>query len=222
MLHTSQLDRDETITAPAGRADWLAQRLRQRLWDGSYRPQQWIRESALRSEFGLSNGPVREALQQLVAEGLLERVPYCGCRVVQLSDREIVELFQLRLGLLEMAAELAARRADPGCLAASPSVLRQVQRDWRRDPSPFPGHLMGWLIAASGNAALAKSWADLASRSRMYVYEATRRAADPNAMTQHAERLVAAIVAADPAGARDAARRLTQHQMRDLGLDLQL
>src|SRR5882757_3265505 len=90
---------------PAGRAEWLAGVLRQRLWNGDYRPHQWIRENALRAEFGLSNGPVREALQSLVAEGLLERVPYCGIRVLALSDREVVELFQLRLALLELAAE---------------------------------------------------------------------------------------------------------------------
>src|SRR5215472_14784231 len=110
---------------PAGRAAWLAQVLRERLWRGGYRPHQWIRESSLRGEFGLSNGPVREALQLLVAEGLLERVPYCGIRVIALDERELVELFQLRLALLEIAAELAALRRDPAMRAAAPQVKEQ-------------------------------------------------------------------------------------------------
>src|ERR1700691_392205 len=95
-------------SAPAGRAEWLAGLLRERLWSGAYRPHQWLREAMLRAEFRLSNGPVREALQMLVGEGLLERVPYCGIRVAALSEAEIVALFQLRLGLLEIAAALAA------------------------------------------------------------------------------------------------------------------
>jgi DNA-binding GntR family transcriptional regulator len=207
---------------PAGRAEWLAGVLRQRLWSGAYRPHQWMRENVLRIEFGLSNGPVREALQLLVAEGLLERVPYCGIRVVALSDREVVELFQLRLALLELAAELAARRADQASLARAPAVLEQVRRNRQADPRPVPGHLMGWVVEASGNAQLARSWERLAGQARLYVYESTRRAINPDAMTQHAEGLVAAIVAGRPVQARKAIRKLTQQQMSDLGLDLRL
>lgn len=207
---------------PVGRAAWLADTLRERLWSGLYRPHQWIREQTLRSEFGLSNGPVREALQLLVAEGLLERVPYCGIRVVALSDRELIELFQLRLALLEVAAELASRRADPATLAEAPAVRAQVRENLTAEPRPAPGHLMGWVVAASGNQALAKSWEKLAGQSRLYIYEAQRRAADPAAMTRDAEALITAIVTGRPGQARKAMRRLTQHQLRDLGLDLQL
>ncbi len=205
---------------PGGRAEWLAGLLRERLWSGAYRPRQWIRENVLRLEFGLSNGPVREALQLLVAEGLLERVPYCGIRVVALSDREVVELFQLRLALLEFAAELAARRSDPQALARAPAVLDQVRLNMNPGARPAPGHLMGWVVEASGNRELARSWERLAGKARLYVYESTRRAADPAAMTPHAESLVAAIVAGRPAQARAAVRELTRHQIKDLGLDL--
>ena len=207
---------------PSGRAEWLAAQLRQRLWAGAYRPHQWMRENTLRAEFGLSNGPVREALQQLVAEGLLERVPYCGIRVIALSDREVVELFQLRLALLEFASELAARRADEAALARAPAVLAQVRANLKGNPPPAPGHLMGWVLEASGNDQLARSWERLAGQARLYVYESTRRAADPGAMTELAEALIAAIVAGRPAQARKAVRALTQHQVRDLGLDLAL
>lgn len=221
---TIQAERSAELVAfpgpPAGRAAWLAGVLRERLWSGFYRPHQWIRENALRAEFGLSNGPVREALQLLVAEGLLERVPYCGIRAVKLSDRELLELFQLRLALLEMAAELAARRADPAALAQAPRVLEQVRKNLKARPRPAPGHLMGWVVEASGNRELAKSWERLAGQSRLYIYESARRAADPDAMTRYAEELVAAIVAARPARARRAVRALTQHQIQDLGLDL--
>ncbi len=207
---------------PAGRAEWLADQLRQRLWAGNYRPHQWMRENSLRLEYGLSNGPVREALQLLVAEGLLERVPYCGVRVVALSGREVIELFQLRLALLELAAELAARRADPAAIAQAPVVLSQVLANEKVIPPPAPGHLMGWVVEASGNEQLARSWERLAGQARLYVYESRRRAADPDAMTEHAKRLVAAIVAGRPAQARKAVRSLTQRQIADLGLDLQL
>lgn len=208
------------IAAPAGRAEWLAGLLRERLWDGAYRPHQWIREAGLRGEFGLSNGPVREALQMLVAEGLLERVPYCGIRVIALTAREIVALFQLRLALLEAAAELAALCGDEAALAAAPRVLAQVRLNATEPRRPAPGHLMGWLIAASGNREMARSWERVAGQSRLYLNEAARRAADPKTVMRCAEALVAAVVAGKPAAARKAVRALTEHQIADLGLTL--
>jgi DNA-binding GntR family transcriptional regulator len=208
------------LSAPGGRAEWLAGVLRDRLWSGAYRPQQWIREAGLREEFGLSNGPVREALQLLVAEGLLERVPYCGIRVVALSEAEIVALFQLRLALLETAAELAALRRDAAALAAVPALLEQVRRDSIAPQLPAPGHLMFWLIEASGNREIALVWQRVAGRSRLYLNEAARRAADPKTLIRPAEKLVAAIVAGKADVARKTIRSITEQQMADLGLTL--
>ncbi len=212
--------RGSAMTAPGSRAEWLAGVLRERLWDGVYRPHQWMREAMLRAEFGLSNGPVREALQMLVAEGLLERVPYCGIRVIALSAQEIVALFQLRLALLEAAAELAALRGDEAALGDAPRVLAQVRQNATEPRRPAPGHLMGWLIAASGNREIARSWERVAGQSRLYLNEAARRAADPKTVMRRAEALVAAIVAGKPAAARKAVRALTEHQIADLGLTL--
>jgi DNA-binding GntR family transcriptional regulator len=207
-------------TAPGGRAEWLAGVLRERLWTGAYRPHEWIREAGLRGEFGLSNGPVREALQLLVAEGLLERVPYCGIRVVALSEAEIVALFQLRLALLETAAELAALRRDETALAAVPALLEQVRRDSIAPQLPAPGHLMFWLIEASGNREIALVWQRVAGRSRLYLNEAARRAADPKALIRPAEMLIGAIVAGKAEVARKTIRSITEQQMGELGLTL--
>ena len=209
-------------TVPLGRAEWLARILRQRLWNGEYPPDAWLRENALRAEFGLSNGPVREALQALVAEGLLERVPYSGIRVVTLSEREIVDLFQLRCGLLELAAELAARRGDRAARAAAPEVLERAHWTWADPSRPFTGHLMEWLVDAAGNPAFRVAWDRVASQSRRYVYEAVRRAPDKSRNVTLVERLVQAVVAGDAGAARAAVRALTRDQMRELGLDLVL
>ena len=208
--------------APRGRAEWLAGILRERLWNGVYPPDAWLRENVLRVEFGLSNGPVREALQSLVAEGLLERVPYSGIRVITLAHHEIVDLFQLRCGILELAAELAAQRADPAALTAAPDVLKRAHWNWADTSRPFTGHLMEWLVDAAGNRALRAAWDRVASQSRRYVYEAVRRAADQSRNVTFVNRLVNGVVAGDADAAREAVRALTDDQMRVLGLDLVL
>ncbi|HEX4195784.1 MAG TPA: GntR family transcriptional regulator [Stellaceae bacterium] len=217
---TTEAEPRSAVTAPGGRAEWLAGVLRERLWTGAYRPHEWIREAGLRGEFGLSNGPVREALQLLVAEGLLERVPYCGIRVVALSEAEIVALFQLRLALLETAAELAALRRDEAALATVPALLEQVRRDASAPQLPAPGHLMFWLIEASGNREIALVWQRVAGRSRLYLNEAARRAADPKTLIRPAEMLIGAIVAGKAEVARKTIRAITEQQMAELGFAL--
>ena len=67
------------------RAEWLASVLRDRIVKGIYKPGDRIRENELQQEFQLSNGPVREAIQKLVGDCILERAPWRGARVVELT-----------------------------------------------------------------------------------------------------------------------------------------
>src|SRR5512135_380617 len=72
---------------------------------GKYSSGDWLRQEDISSQLGVSQTPVREALDRLVATGLAERVPYRGVRVPILADKEIVDAFLLRL-ILEPAAAL--------------------------------------------------------------------------------------------------------------------
>ena len=80
------------------RTGWLAGILRERILGGVYQPGERIREVQLRTEFGFSNGPIREALQAIVADGLAERAPWHGVRVKRLDEQQLIDLFQVRLG----------------------------------------------------------------------------------------------------------------------------
>ena len=109
------------------RALWLAQTVRQRIISGFYAPGARIREGELRAEFGFSNGPIRQALQAVVADGLAERAPWQSVRIKLLSQAQIVELFQVRSALLEYAAELAARNASPDALENAAALKRSIR-----------------------------------------------------------------------------------------------
>src|SRR5262249_4954416 len=137
------------------RPDWLTRVLEERIVKGICKPGDWIRENELQREFELSNGPVREALQRLVAAGILERSPWKGVRVVELSEAEIVELFELRLALLEYAAELAARRAPPEVLAEAKTVRANLRKALARvrkgDLALINAELIEWILRGAGN-----------------------------------------------------------------------
>lgn len=69
-----------------------------------------LRQEALAEEFGVSRTPVREALRQLQATGLVELLPNRGAVVRGPSAREIREAYEVRAELEGLAARLAAER----------------------------------------------------------------------------------------------------------------
>lgn len=201
---------------------WLADLLKERLAAGIYLPGTWIREAALQREFGLSNGPVREALQTLVVDGLLERAPWRGVRVVELTDSEIVEVMELRLALLELAAELAAKRATSISLDEARRLLGEVDAAIAQGSPealmPAGGMLSYWICVASGNTQLADAWTKLTLRSRMYIFRSLKHCDDLRRVRRLWRDLVRAIESRDPTAARSAVRSLVRRTLEDLGL----
>lgn len=74
----------------------VAEAVRRRILDGDFAAGAQLRQDALAEEFGVSRIPVREALMQLEAEGLVKIHPHRGAIVPALSLSEINELFELR------------------------------------------------------------------------------------------------------------------------------
>jgi DNA-binding GntR family transcriptional regulator len=75
---------------------------------GEILPGARISEAELARKFGISRGPLREALMRLEGRRLVERRPNLGAYVVGLSQRGLDELFTMREALEGMACRLAA------------------------------------------------------------------------------------------------------------------
>ncbi len=65
-------------------------------------------EEQLSRRFGVSRGPMREALRRLEGRGLVVRLPHAGVRVVQLDRQDMAELYEVRASLEGLACRLAA------------------------------------------------------------------------------------------------------------------
>jgi DNA-binding GntR family transcriptional regulator len=87
-------------------ASMTVEALRERILRGDYPEGEPLRQDALADELGVSRIPVREALRQLEAEGLVTFSPHRGAVVSSLSLDEIVELFELRA---DIECDLLAR-----------------------------------------------------------------------------------------------------------------
>ncbi|MBS9476535.1 GntR family transcriptional regulator [Ancylobacter radicis] len=92
-------------------------RLREALEDdivaGHLRPGQRLDEASLAERFSVSRTPIREALIQLSASGLVEMRPRRGAFVTLLGPRELVESFELMAEIEASCARLAAQRLGP-------------------------------------------------------------------------------------------------------------
>lgn len=97
--------------------------LRERILSGAYAEDEPLRQGAIAAELGVSRIPVREALRQLEAEGLVAFNPHCGAVLSSLSLAEIEELFDLRaLVESELMAE-AVPRLTAEDLARADAIL---------------------------------------------------------------------------------------------------
>jgi DNA-binding GntR family transcriptional regulator len=132
--------RPEPNRMPAGPAEGLggtiperiARVLAERIVDGAFPPGQRLIEASLAAEFGVSHGPIRDALRALERQGLVTIAPYRGAVVREVSVREVTELYQVRAALVGLRArwiaEDAAHRAFAQALKPRISALRALLR----------------------------------------------------------------------------------------------
>ncbi len=103
----SNLQFIKKIDTKASLADLVYDRIREGIVYGHIEPRERLNQLELAREFDVSERTVREALTQLVSEGLVTREPYKEFRAVGLSAEEIEEIFHMRALLEGWAMELA-------------------------------------------------------------------------------------------------------------------
>lgn len=92
---------------------------------GEFPPDTHLGEETLADRFGVSRGPLREALRQLEGRGLVVRLPHAGVRVVALKRTDLIELYEVRANLEGLACRLAAQRIADFEATALEELLRQ-------------------------------------------------------------------------------------------------
>ena len=107
--------------------DLAADRIRELVLSGTLAPGDRLREAWLSEQLGISRPPLREAIRILVQQGLLERLPRRGVRVVALTSRDVHDIYSLRAVLDRFALELAIPVAEPARLAPLRDALAAMR-----------------------------------------------------------------------------------------------
>ena len=100
----------ETDNAPQGNSAYA--RLMSELREGQLTPGDRLRETEIADRLGVSRTPVREAIRQLEADGIVAHVPRQGASIRTLDYAEVMELYEMRAVLEGTAARLATRAAS--------------------------------------------------------------------------------------------------------------
>jgi len=87
-----------------------------------------LNEQKLAERFGMSRAPVREALQMLCTERILENIPRMGYRVVPISVKETIDAINVRLLLEIESSRLACRNRSNAALARLDELIAQEKR----------------------------------------------------------------------------------------------
>jgi DNA-binding GntR family transcriptional regulator len=189
------------------------ERLERAILEGDLKPGQRLSETELARRFGISRGPLREAIGQLEGRKLVERITNQGARVVWLSPAELIDLLVIRESLEGMACRLATERMDDAALdelgamleahAADASVV--TGRGYFQGAGDKDFH--GRIARASGNPRLtAMLEGELYSLLRLYRHRLSMRPGRPaDALGEHRS-ILAAMRSRDPDAAEAAMR----------------
>lgn len=104
----------------------VAQELRRRILVGHYPQGVKLQQEQIAAELGVSRSPVREALGQLEAEGLVVLTPQKGAQVSPISRAEIAELFELRLLVEPHLITLAIPEMTEADLNRATSIISEM------------------------------------------------------------------------------------------------
>jgi len=148
-------------------------RLLQAILDGRYPPGARIVETRVAKEFGTSQAPVREALRDLEALGVVETAPFRGARVRQPTTEELLEAFEVRSILEAHGAVLAMENMTAGDLDKLTALVDQM-RDAAVEGDPYSEatadtEFHRFIMHRSGNATLERVWRTLEPFLRTYI-----------------------------------------------------
>lgn len=95
--------------------------------DGRYPPGAHLNERDLAIALGMSRTPVRDALRQLAADGYARHRPNSGVTVLQLTEKSVADLAELRAHLAELAGRLVAGVIDAEGLQALDALAEEIR-----------------------------------------------------------------------------------------------
>lgn len=193
--------------------DIVCDELRTQIIAGDYPPGAHLVEDRLAKELGVSRNPVREALRVLQAEGFIDMIPRRGAVVATLSDVEVRDIFDVRMALERLAAQLAARRADKEDVDELRRILAEAEAALSQDDAAALTELNAefheQVLIVSGNGYLRDVMLQLRGRMKWIFSRTAGSPRGQHSLDEHVQ-----LADAIERGDEDAAAELALRHVR--------
>ena len=151
----------------------IASHLRREIISGAIAPGAPITEIGVAARYGVSRGPIREAMTHLAAEGLIVSVPYTGTRAIRLSSGDVREIFTLRIALETLAFREVWERRDArfadDLRARHAALLSTLALGDHVASSEAEIRFHSLVYERCGHALLREAWKNIAGRLQFYL-----------------------------------------------------
>ncbi len=178
-------------------------------------------EEKLASSLGASRTPVREALQRLRQEELLDKLKYGGYEVRRIAAREIEEIFGIRSVLESYAAVLATRHMDKGLISELQGIIQRsraaLEKGQAEELISLNTEFHDKLYRASGSERLYKMIQELRDHFYRFRRVILSKGTMPRVSLRDHERMLRAMAKGKE---REVERIVRQHILRGMGVVL--
>lgn len=191
-------------------SDVIADELRRRIVEGDLAPGTQLGEVALAERLEVSRGPVREALQRLVQEGLAVAERHRGVFVATLDEDDAADVYVARAAVERSAALVLLRRGDAAAVDHLADLVEQMRAVAGRRPgegeTTATGPQTSWrrladldlafheaLVDAAGSRRLTRMYGTLVAETRMVLAGLEQAYPDGATVVAEHERLVEAL-----------------------------
>ena len=188
----------------------IREQLIEDILNGRLLPGARIVETRIAQQFGVSQGPVREALRDLELFGFVVSSPFRGTQVREISTDDLLEIYPIRAALEAVAAREAAVRIDDATLTRLEELIDVMRdaasRDDHRAEADADHAFHHAIVKASGNRMLEHVWQTM----RLSITTCVTHSVTHRSLHEIAERhtvVLDALRAHDPARAEAAIRR---------------
>ncbi|WP_431928078.1 GntR family transcriptional regulator [Amycolatopsis tucumanensis] len=177
----------------------IARQLREAIMNGTFAPGTQLGETELAGRFQVSRGPLREAMQRLVSEGLLRSERHRGLFVIDLEPGDVHDIYSARFAIERAALIRVMRHGDREGLAVRllDAVEEMASATDGDEVSAADVRFHEELVAASGSKRLGRMARTLLIETRMCLSALHRTyATNEERVTEH-KRIAEAIGAGD-------------------------
>lgn len=168
----------------------IYQIIKKEICDGNYLPGQWLQEKELAEKMNVSRSPVREALKQLVDEGLAIEYPNKGVFVKEFSSKDIEEIYDVRIMLESYAIKNSVKVITSINIKDLMEILQNLSDCYEKNDISnyieYDTQLHQYIVKLGGNSLVSDIYKRIYSQVQQFrIYSLTTKKRFDDSIIEH-------------------------------------